>query len=440
MESESVRLRREGNTLFHQSFVLGLAPAVQCRRLESALKKYNQAFAQCRLRDESASLSKNIAAVCWRLGALVKDKQLMYYYGGEACQHVFRAMREGTSTKGSSWCSALDASAQAGAVAMLEVLTDRGDRLELLRILTMRCRLVVDPCPVFVPFLWVQLGHCVFIEAVAGTVQVACTILGEAELAYRQGLAMLLRSNAACDTTRLRELRSSLEDVKVQMANVQAERLLDSAQQHMEEWLFGEEDLNLDAIRVALDMFHRILQMDGAVEQEAIASAKLGDLLCTVFRAYERGYVLCMQSIRLCESMKPKLFNHCPWYQRSVVLVEAHRRRLAEQEESARVRERGPLLEKLANELSILKVEASRGVASLLQFLFFKYPPKSEELAVLGPLDGQQIRNTLLRAIRLYHPDKNSKEKFGDLWFVLCEEICKHLNAKLEVLKCGPNE
>ena len=45
------------------------------------------------------------------------------------------------------------------------------------------------------------------------------------------------------------------------------------------------------------------------------------------------------------------------------------------------------------------------------------------------------MRKTLLKTIRMYHEDKNPERAHGFEWHLLCREITKLLNAKLELYK-----
>jgi len=45
------------------------------------------------------------------------------------------------------------------------------------------------------------------------------------------------------------------------------------------------------------------------------------------------------------------------------------------------------------------------------------------------------MRKTLLKVIRIYHQDKNPVEEHGLEWHLLCREITKQLNGKLELYK-----
>ncbi len=52
-----------------------------------------------------------------------------------------------------------------------------------------------------------------------------------------------------------------------------------------------------------------------------------------------------------------------------------------------------------------------------------------------GGREETGIRKTLLKVIRMYHQDKNPMEEHGLEWHLLCREITKQLNAKLELYK-----
>ena len=69
-----------------------------------------------------------------------------------------------------------------------------------------------------------------------------------------------------------------------------------------------------------------------------------------------------------------------------------------------------------------------------------KFPPKHrpDGLTKLGdcPDDDDEAKKKFLqRLVTLYHPDRVDKDKHGEKYVCLCEEISKHLTAKYNVAK-----
>lgn len=94
----------------------------------------------------------------------------------------------------------------------------------------------------------------------------------------------------------------------------------------------------------------------------------------------------------------------------------------------------GPVLVGLQDELDKIKAVAKTGTGHLIRHIFKAHPPKSNQEV---PTDFSEagMRKTLLKAIRMYHQDKNPMEEHGLEWHLLCREITKQLNAKLELYK-----
>ena len=99
-------------------------------------------------------------------------------------------------------------------------------------------------------------------------------------------------------------------------------------------------------------------------------------------------------------------------------------------EPEAALRALGPKLIALAT--------AGRGTAQvLLKHVYRRHPPRREGAGSEAPTDfGEAVmRKNLLRAIQAYHEDKNLAATHGLEWHILCREITKQLNGKLEAYR-----
>ena len=73
-----------------------------------------------------------------------------------------------------------------------------------------------------------------------------------------------------------------------------------------------------------------------------------------------------------------------------------------------------------------------------VDFIFSKYPPKHLEPVPTKPSvssNSATHKKLLLRLTAYYHTDKVNREKFGDKYFVFCEEISMALNQRYNNMK-----
>ena len=81
-------------------------------------------------------------------------------------------------------------------------------------------------------------------------------------------------------------------------------------------------------------------------------------------------------------------------------------------------------------------------VAYVIANVMEKFPPKhklkkeeTETEMELMQLSREEIKKRVQKMILVYHPDHVNKEKHGNKYFVLCEEVTKFLTSIYESMK-----
>lgn len=449
--------REDGNNQYRRAMEPGLSRSVRLMRFDSALKSYNKSLALCNVKDqdEQASCFKNLCMVSWRLAEIHSsvDGRLSSFHAREAATH-FVAATHLCHTKSKEWLELLVASCRDSLKGTLEQVQDVNIRLDILRDVTApfitlfnASRLANDggrmrkTLQTFASLLFLERARAAFYRSGfalehENSKSICGTLLSEAEEACRSALAILLPDeDAKAPSSSSLEAKKLLDDIVAQSLIVEAKSALVAAKSQFNHSIF-DEDYDPFAVLVALDLFQHVLVVSAgnAAEAEAEACALMGQIYFQILKEHEKGNRFCLQSVQLAASMHPKIFNHLKWYQTSVEIVNKWRVMQQRNEEAAWSKRRAPIIQKLKPVLDQIESEASKPLASFLTFLFQKHTPKDNG-ATCGPLDAASIKATLLRTIRMYHPDKNSKAEHGDEWFVLCEEISKLLNMKLEIIK-----
>ena len=80
------------------------------------------------------------------------------------------------------------------------------------------------------------------------------------------------------------------------------------------------EEFSMDSIFQVVDQFKFSIQLsyEKDAEVEAIASAHLGRLFFKVMHKKEKAIIYYKDSVRLCETLKPKTFTIFKWYQNMI--------------------------------------------------------------------------------------------------------------------------
>ena len=119
-------------------------------------------------------------------------------------------------------------------------------------------------------------------------------------------------------------------------------------------------------------------------------------------------------------------------------------RELQEQEQAKEDSEwqnrRKVALEQLTEELKKLAEFSKKNDRGLVKALFDTFPPEhraDESWRNLLPEEDSEVgwKNLFRKLVVIYHPDRVDKEKLGEKYYVLCEEITAELNRRYSQYK-----
>ena len=92
----------------------------------------------------------------------------------------------------------------------------------------------------------------------------------------------------------------------------------------------------------------------------------------------------------------------------------------------------------LEEALADVRDQIGFGIDHFVRHTLDRYPPDHVDSFVAGDwsnVNGMIDRKLLLKVIQMYHPDKINRTKFGEGYFLIREEIVKHLTEALNKLK-----
>ena len=224
------------------------------------------------------------------------------------------------------------------------------------------------------------------------------------------------------------------ERVYIHLCIVESVSLRTQAENLYRLHLLSQESVNFDLMWDVADMFKHctLLVREQDIEQEAIGLSHLGKIFDVVLKLPEKAKGYYKRSFQLATALFPRTFNTKDWYKDCSQAVERYQREAVQRDEYSWQEERKPFLEELESELNALAEASADGYVALLRYVYSKHPPKNPEHTLTG--DGK-TKKAMKMALLHYHTDKLNKDE-DTKWYVLCEEICKLLSQKYELLKC----
>ncbi|CCA69010.1 hypothetical protein PIIN_02869 [Serendipita indica DSM 11827] len=229
------------------------------------------------------------------------------------------------------------------------------------------------------------------------------------------------------------------EETNMQLSRCQAFQLLHSGDIHFKEAMEGdpEEGETLARALLAQDDYRVALNYAAGsdIELEGLIISRLARFFAKVIKLPVIAHQLYLRAVQLAAALAPTLPKG-EWYQECVTAVQAHRDALAAAEAKEWEKQRAPILEKIADQITKLKAGERKTNAEFVAYIFKEFPPKTEGPAE-APIDKDDPSNiskkNFLKAVQRYHSDKNMG--WGDEWRVLSEEICKALTARYNTMK-----
>ncbi|KAK9830352.1 hypothetical protein WJX72_011214 [[Myrmecia] bisecta] len=375
----------------------GLPQMIYDQRLVKAVDFYTQA-AQCACNPEEASSAhRNLGQALMKQAQRAITLLQRLEHSCAALHHLSAALGSGLSCKHRDWCEAIEEMLE-GCEADLHALLPLADSVDdaLLRRWMQRiAEAASEGLPAYKTEKWMQL----------------------AEYVYKSGIYVLERDiylhQCICDCIKARETAAAI----------------------LQRSLAESETLDMEAVWLVIDMYKQaaILTRERAVDQEALALARLGLTYETVMRARAKATEYLKAAFQLANTLVPVPYNQ-DWFKDIIDTLQRLQREAALQEEKERHRERAPILEALKDELAAIKRAADAGTHRLIQHIYKVHPPKNPRHSQ-PDMSPDNMKKGLLAAITHYHPDKQRQKDHGAEWCVLAEEICKALNIKYEMFK-----
>ena len=233
-------------------------------------------------------------------------------------------------------------------------------------------------------------------------------------------------------------------DIRMECAVVEAYMGIADGDQTMEAALNGDEELNVEGLWAAADMFRAAIvsARERDIEAEAQANSRLGTAWKALCPSLAHSYF--KRCVDLGLSLFPRVMTSKAWFKAALKEVEAHQEQVAREEEKETARDAAPYLEKLKEEVKALKRASEKSAFHLLKHIYEeleveKYIRANEARAVTEKLKmpdtNAEMKKQVQTALLHFHTDKNGAAQYGMLWHVFCSEITKLLNSHYNVLK-----
>lgn len=206
--------------------------------------------------------------------------------------------------------------------------------------------------------------------------------------------------------------------------------------------LFELDELDMDLLWTVMDHFKAALMAaeDCGSEAEAEALSGQAELYLKVLKMPAKARPLFLASVRLAEAIAQETgqaFHSNRWYQQAMAGLEEIRQSQFMYDQKAIDAARAETLEKIKPSLDAINAELDKHDSkrfkafALLKYVYEKHPPKCENANLPSNLDrdnNKAMQKAMLKAVTHYHTDRGFNKEAGIEWFVLCEEITKHLN------------
>ncbi|XP_033125983.1 uncharacterized protein LOC117123991 [Anneissia japonica] len=441
-QSQSDLLRQLGNNIY-RTVTVGLSPVLQKGRLEKAMQYYSEALECSASPRESAAANKNLAMVSWKLATLESNRTaqhvLVLHFYKEALKSFSKAWKCGQVAKnGHLWSDNVVQKMHQCLQESLDLVTNQPDMWdEKNKLMIMACQLVpTGSSKAEVSILYVEFLLSKAINLLQnGVFSKSKSILYDChqplEEARRCGRSDRVMS----------EVRVLHEDVVMQTSVVEARQALRTADDLKQNILMSEENLSIDMVWEVLDWYKKaiLLTREKDVELEAIAMSRMGVIYDSILKLRFKARPYFKGAITLAHSLHPRVLTNEEWYQVCAQTLESYQIETVAEETRAWMKEREETLKKL--EPQIKKFKYIDDNYECLKYIYKNHPPKKEEhklpddLPEPSKIKDSQVKKCLQKAILHYHPDHNSKEKFGKEWHVLCEEIIKVFTHKYNCMK-----
>ena len=303
--------------------------------------------------------------------------------------------------------------------------------------------------------LRLMLGDMVFLQATIAVAEkdfkVAIQLLEEvSQFGVEEAKALLGGDSAEALYPGAEEMQS---DLAVLEASARTNRQLAGALQYLSigdkqlaKAIDGYEELHLDLIFDVEDQYKFALNLAKGEDVEIVCmvQTKIAKLYLKV---YTDGIHKTKAREILTEVMNfagiiGRNMYEADWYKEATQLLSDLHKAAQTKEDSEWKNKRKVVLESLAPDLKQLEEFAKKDERGLVEALFATFPPKhqpTDNWRQLLPKEGDPEsgwKSVFRKLVIIYHPDRVGKEKYGDKYHVLCEEITAELNRRYSCYKC----
>ena len=445
----SASLREEGNILFKSA--LSLAPVLRRSRLNGAKCLYLKAFAAALNSEDRASAQSNIAAVYRRILEITDgDFSQSNAHTDSLLYHASLSVRYGSEPNGKSaqWLLA--------------------KKIEIVTLVYSHCRrreaekkfesyigrlyhsAFADSSELLLPEVRLILLHAIFRQHFLQAVRLiensehlaaiqqledsrrasieAETLFSQHAFPHSQLCTAAQASGEHIDEMQQfaeieRDLRVLREDCRLQLCVAHSGQMIIVGDEMLHNAVFGSAALNSYGVQDAIDCFRQsIVHARGVdIEHEAWANSRLGHVLSNVLKQPANGHLRYKECIQLAMSLYPRKSDTKPWFVEANQAVRDYQQLMNSRDQAESDKQRAPILQELASELSLLKAASAKGVKELLAHV---YATCGSEGATRDT--EIKVNKQLLKAILLFHPDKCKHDDMKKK--TLHEEVVKALN------------
>eukprot|EP00092_Neocalanus_flemingeri_P023234 GFUD01025193.1.p1 GENE.GFUD01025193.1~~GFUD01025193.1.p1 ORF type:complete len:503 (+),score=169.79 GFUD01025193.1:81-1589(+) len=239
-------------------------------------------------------------------------------------------------------------------------------------------------------------------------------------------------------------------EYKTHTAMAQGLQAMSMAENVVEDAVRGGEEMSVELVWSALDLYKQAALVSGDVEVEAHARGKTGLVYLNILKmeeiakAYLGNAMDLAKTLQLETSVNLYTFS---WYPEVAQAWKLLQDEVVRREEDLWTKEKKPLLndKEVRRSLKLIESEEIESVVEFAEFLFDYFEPDhlkekvtfeifKKEAESKGFLDDE--KKMLLKLIIHWHPDKVSKEtEENKKWYIICEEITKKLTAKYSLMK-----
>jgi len=442
-KSESHILREQGNQVFNLCKD-GLPSTIFVSRLTKAVQLYESAKNAANDDEQRASANKNIGVAYNKMTLKEPDVLTKSFYYLKAVESLTQAFLFGKKTKSISWLNSIRSDIYIALVKSLNCFEGLKDLA--------RRQNYIHKLKVLTPSNFTDIHIYIRRTLVLGSLRSALSFLEEKD--YQTTLKILCSSSQTLEEGLFlckqyhheadedpeiieiyEELKEKQQSFDFMLIRAKALKEMANGDELLNQAINSEEGLIMDYLWDALDHFKHasILCREKDIEIEARLYGRVGYTYYKILKLSNKAKEAFETSIRLALSLARNLSGE-EWFEQVSGYLQEMREDETKRENAEMMKKREKFLEMCQSEIEEMDKMKGKSHQEFVKFLLQKYPPKNKNFELReSALEVAQMKQTLLKIIRLYHPDKQPKD--DEKWCFLSEEISKILTSIYEIYK-----